>query len=326
MQTLVDDLDRQIVRELENDDPSVQIRDLRQQRDDVLTSIPTLDNLRWPWIAAAATFYTLGLLPPAFLLRRALLSLGESCRLRTAMAAQLLGHAGKYLPGKAMVVVLRVSGLKVDDVRALPATVGVFMETLTTMAVGAAVAGVVICWLPVPGWMIAVALAVAIGASIPTLPPVLRLVAERVSKTGATLEKDPRLHSPRAEAAGGARLFAAAWGCSLLSWSLIGAAFTCLIHAIPSVDALPSSWFVYAIGTASISLAMVAGFVSLLPGGAGVRELVLAAVLAPSVGSAHALLAAIAARLLFILVEAILAAAAWLWLRGRGTGERTEES
>ena len=56
----------------------------------------------------------------------------------------------------------------------------------------------------------------------------------------------------------------------------------------------------FAVSTAAIGLALVAGFASLLPGGAGVRELVLVTILGISVDSADALLTAIAARLVFI--------------------------
>ncbi len=88
-----------------------------------------------------------------------------------------------------------------------------------------------------------------------------------------------------------------------------------LIIAIPTSSELPSWGELYAIATAAICLAMVIGFASLLPGGAGVRELVLATVLGVSLGSVHGILAAIAARILFIVVEAALAGSFWLWLR-----------
>ncbi len=223
----------------------------------------------------------------------------------TAIAAQLVGHVGKYVPGKAMVVILRAGALRRDGVRPLAATVSVFLETFLMMAVGGAVAGIVVMWLPVPSWIAITAVLVAILASLPTLPPILRRVAARVSKVDVA-EIDAKI---------GMGLFAAGWGWSVIGWLLIGASFTTLITAIPSSAPSPPLLELFATATAAISLAIVVGFASLLPGGAGVRELVLITVLSVSIGSVHGLLAAIAARIMFIVVESVLAGAAWIWLR-----------
>jgi uncharacterized membrane protein YbhN (UPF0104 family) len=268
-------------------------------------SIPRLDNLRWDRIFLASLLYAIGLVPPSFLLRRALMSLGQHARVGTSIAAQLLGHVGKYVPGKAMVIVLRAGALAHDDVRPLAATISVFLETFLMMAVGAAVAGLVVLWLPVPTWIAVIAVSVAVFASLPTLPPILKRIAKRLSKL-SIMEADAKIDMG---------LFAAGWGWSLLSWVFVGASFTLVVTAIPSATPLPPWIELYAIATAAISLAMVIGFASLLPGGAGVRELVLTTVLGVSIGSDHGLLAAIAARIMFIVVEAILAGGSWLWLR-----------
>lgn len=269
------------------------------------SSLPAMANLAWDRIALASLLYALGLIPPSLLLYQSLRSLGQHPRVGTAIAAQLVGHLGKYVPGKAMVIVLRAGALSRDGVRPLPATISVFLETFLMMAVGAAVAALVVLWLPVPKWVTAASIVVAIAASLPTLPPILRRLAERVSGR-SVVESELRI---------GIGLFAAGWGSSLLSWLLIGASFTALISAIPSSTPLPALSQLYPTATAAISLAMVIGFASLLPGGAGVRELVLTIVLGVLLGSVHGMLAAIAARILFIAVEAILAATAWLWLQ-----------
>ncbi len=300
LQVKIGQLDRSIAAT----DDARRREELISQKEGLQASVPRWSNLRWQWIGLAGLLYGAALFPPGMLLHRALRSMGETPRTGTTIAAQLLGHLGKYVPGKAMVVVLRSGALSRDGVRVLPATVSVFMETFLMMAVGAAVAGVVVCWLPVPGWIITLAILVAVAASLPTSPPVLKLVAARVSQSEKSVGTK--------ESVG---LFVAGWFCSLVSWLLIGGSFTALIVAIPSPTELPEAAQLYAIGTAAISMAVVAGFASLLPGGAGVRELVLTTILGVSVGTAHALLAAIAARLLFILVEAILGASAWWWLR-----------
>jgi uncharacterized membrane protein YbhN (UPF0104 family) len=282
-------------------------QDLLRQRQELETSIPRLSNLHWRRLALAGLLYALGMLPSAFLLRSALHSFGQQASIGTSIAAQLLGHVGKYVPGKAMVIVLRAGALALDGIRPLPATVCVFLETFLMMAVGGTVAALVVIWLPVPTWIVFGALAAAACACLPTLPPVLRRVTGKIIKTGDG-NPSSRIGWP---------LFAAGWGWSLLSWMLIGASFTSVIAAIPSANPLPPAPQLLAIGTAAISLAVVAGFASLIPGGAGVRELVLTTILGVAIGPIQGLMAAIVTRVLHILVEGLLAAGSWLWLRRR---------
>ncbi|MGB7325506.1 MAG: lysylphosphatidylglycerol synthase domain-containing protein [Rubripirellula sp.] len=269
------------------------------------SALPYPRNLRWSRMAMAAVLYAIGLLPSAMLLRRAVLSFGGRPRWSTAIAAQTIGHVGKYVPGKAMVLVLRGGVLARDGVKPMTSTISVFLETFLMMAVGAVVAAIATAGLPVPTWITIAAVAMGVAAGGPTLPPILRFVAAKVTKVDpATLAADIDW-----------RLFFAGWAWSLLSWLFIGASFTVLITAVPSADPLPPIMTLYPIATAAISLAMVIGFASLLPGGAGVRELVLTTVLGIAIGTAHGLLAAIAARLMFIAVEAVLAGLCWVYLR-----------
>ena len=290
---------------IENAD-AAERRDLQEQREKLVRSIPSWSSVRWSYCFGAGLFYGFGLIPSGFLLHRALRSLHQTPRLPTSIAAQLLGHLGKYVPGKAMVIVLRAGALARDGVRPMPATISIFLETFLMMAVGGAVAGVVVLWLPVPRWIALMSVGVAVLATLPTFPPILRVVAAKLTK----FSEDER-------PAIGRQLFAAGWGWSLLSWLLIGAGFTMLVAAIPSSEPLPPWHELYLVSTAAISLAMVIGFGSLLPGGAGVRELVVTTVLGVALGPIHGILCAIAARILFILVESLLAGSAWLWLKSQ---------
>ncbi len=272
-------------------------------------SVPRLSNLRWDRIALGSLLYAIGMLPPAMLLRSALHSFGQRPSVKTAVAAQLLGHAGKYVPGKAMVIILRAGALAQDGVRALPATVSVFLETFLMMAVGASLGAIVVIWLPVPRWIALLSAGVALAACLPTTPPVLRQVAKRIAHAD-DLESQSRIDW---------KLFVAGWGWSLLAWLFVGASFAMLITAIPGPNPLPPAPQLFAIATAAISLAVVAGFASLIPGGAGVRELVLTTILGVSIGPAQGIMAAIVARVVYMVVEAAMAAASWIWLRRRGS-------
>jgi glycosyltransferase 2 family protein len=284
-----------------------EIRKLQAERSRLDAAVPRFSNLRWNHLGLAGLIYAIGLVPPSFLLHRALITLGERPRVSTTIAAQLLGHVGKYVPGKAMVIILRAGVLSRDGIGPLKATVSVFLETFLMMAVGATLAGIVVCWLPVPRWIAISSVVAAIAASLPTLPPILKYVAAKVTKVRIA-EIDHQI---------GVRLFVAGWGWSILSWLLVGLSFTFVVSAMPTANALSSPLQLYAISTAAVALAMVIGFASLLPGGAGVRELVMTTILGVSLGTAHGLLAAIAARILYLVVEAGLAGLCWWWMKSQ---------
>ncbi|WP_197136354.1 lysylphosphatidylglycerol synthase domain-containing protein [Crateriforma conspicua] len=319
------ELDRQIQSISVHSGDDATLAALRLQRTRVAKSVPRVSNLRWGYIALGACCYALSLMPPGLLLRRAVLAMGQSCRPGVAVAAQLIGHLGKYVPGKAMVVVLRADVMRRQGVAVVPAGIAVFIETLLMMAVGASLGGLIICFLPAPAWMRWSALAVAAVATLPTVPPILNRVVDRVARSRSACGDNPSNPLNHWDAG----LFFAGWGYSLLAWIGIAAAFTFLVVAIPHgpPDSDPAVWMespqtvdfagLALASAASISLAMVIGFASLIPGGAGVRELVLTTLLAPLVGPAAALLSAIAARVVFLVVECAMALAAQTWLRFR---------
>ena len=322
---------------------------LVEERTRLLQSLPTWQNVSLGSIILAAIFYAVGLLPPACVLHGALRGFHVPCSLMRATAAQLLGHAGKYIPGKAMVVVLRVSAVvSTSNTASLPAVMGdtpsrqlligrattcVFFETLLMMSVGGALAGCLMWSTPLPQWVKWAASAMAVAACIPTLPPVMRRVIELVSKrrarsrsvestgesTGAAPTADQSTTSSTAAADVSSAItwprLMSGWAWSLLSWCLIGLSFACVMKAIPAYNGLPVGHELLTVATAAISLGMVLGFASLLPGGAGVREWVTLIVLGTVTDPTHALLCVITARILFIVVESILALVSHLYLR-----------
>ena len=268
--------------------------------------IPKLANLNWPYLGCSVLFYVAGLMPPCWILHRAVNASGVPCSLGRATAAQIVGHAGKYIPGKAMVVVLRVDAVARDRRESIRVASSVFFETLLMMGVGGLVAGVLLARAELPLWVRSIAMLMAIGSAIPVCPPVMRkLVSLLQKKEDGPPSTDGLTWS----------LLVSSVAASLVSWLLIGMSFTFLITAIPSIESTPNLASLFPVATSAIALGMVLGFVSLLPGGAGVREYVTLLVLTPVIGPTHGLLAVIAARLMFILVESALAGLAWLSLR-----------
>ncbi len=297
-------------------------------RNETAQSDITLADFHFGWLVVAAGCYAVGLMPAILVLRRALRSLGVRTSLRSVASAQLVGHLGKYVPGKAMVVVLRAAVLNRGggNVSLRAATIAVTIETLTLIAAGAAMSLAVLVFMDTPSWMKHASLVMAVVAGVATLPIVMkRIVSRRIVGGSLSCNWTPR------DAV-------AAWGWSAVGWLWLGASMTAIVLAMPErlrVDDGLSAWLFYATCFASISLAFVSGFISFLPGGAGVRELVLVAMLTPIVGPSGALIAAIVARLLHLGVEAVLVFIAWKLgppslaprvFRGRLAGRTAETS
>jgi len=114
-------------------------------------------QVSWTWLMAAGAFYLAGLVPSAWYWHRVLVALGEPSRAAHTIRAHIFGQLGKYVPGKAMVFVLRIGALRPVPIRAVSAAIAIFYETLTFMAVGA-LAATIILWAGYrqAGWLIGV--------------------------------------------------------------------------------------------------------------------------------------------------------------------------
>ena len=287
------------------------IRDLTTRRDRLLVQDPQFTAMDWPRVLLAAMVYAFGLLPAACFFHQTLVHMRQRPRMLDSIRAHVLGHAGKYVPGKAMVVVMRVGAIAGPDVRAGVAAVAVFVETLLMMAVGGAIGGLLVFLLDVPVWIRLLAVVLAACASLPTLPPLFRWIISRLAKsrlgTGKGLD----------DAMIDGSLMLRGWAWMILMWIAIGTSFSLILQATPGTQIESFAMNDYLLATAAVAIAMVAGFLSLLPGGAGIRELVLSTMLAPRFGLAPALVAAVVARLVFLGVE--LAATGLLWKRRSGS-------
>ena len=288
-------------------------------------SLRALDWSRvgWPWLLAATAAYGLGTLPGWRYWHAVLLRFGQRPTPRESLRAFMMGQLGKYLPGKAMVVAIRAATVRSDRTLVAPAAAAVFVETLTLMAVGATVAAsYLVFWawqepaklsarLPLLG----LAVVLMLVAGVPTYPPLFRRLVRFIRLRKA----DPSIEQAVAGLDGG--LLARGWGWNLLAWGCWGASLFCVLSALPGAD---PSWIDLPLITACVALAMVAGFLSLLPGGIGVRELVILTLLAPF-GSAQAIVAAVLLRLCWLLSELVIATILYLWGNGPAPASETRE-
>lgn len=281
-----------------------------------------LSDLDPRWLMASAILYAAGLFPAAIVLSRALRSLGLSLPLRAVASAQIIGHLGKYVPGKAMVVIVRASILNRDGIEAgspqvslRAATIAIMLETLTLIATGASLALLVVAFLEVPSWIRGAGGVVALGAIFATWPPLLRLAISR-RIVGGSLKFDWTSQD-----------MLVAWFWNASSWALLGGSLMAVVLSLPESIREPSYGspaILYLICFASLALAFVAGFLSFLPGGALAREVVLTTMLAPVTGPSGALITAILLRMIHLTVEIVLAGMAWFFLPQKGSGITTD--
>ncbi len=96
------------------------------------------------WLVLSGLFYLAGLFPSGWFWHRLICSLGGQPTLGQTLRSYYIGHLGKYVPGKAMVIVLRAGLLRGQQVDVVLASATIFLETLTSMAVGALLAAVII--------------------------------------------------------------------------------------------------------------------------------------------------------------------------------------
>ena len=276
-------------------------------------------HVRPGWLIAAGALYAIGLVPMAWFWYRALAALGQPAPWLATLRAYFLGHLGKYVPGKAMAVVLRVAAVRkwVSSIRI--ALISSLLETLTMMAVGAflaaALSTVVLGLEPRLG---AIALAMAVAAGLPTLPP----IARRLAAIGmARMKQEDGLELPASIPADvnaslhgiNLALLARGWLAATACWTLLGLSLWATLRAI-GVDQLEPLGDLPRL-VAAVAMAVVAGFLSMLPGGLVVRDALLMQLLAPVCGEANALVAAVLLRLVWLVTE--VAACGILYVRAR---------
>jgi uncharacterized membrane protein YbhN (UPF0104 family) len=276
---------------------------VRQAHNEFAAHQFTWDQVNLGWLCVAGVLYLAGLAPCWVFWHRTLWVMGQRPRWRETMRAHWIGHLGKYIPGKAMVVVLRTGLVYSERVNRTAAATSVFIETLTMMAVGAFVSAVsllltsdhvLLTWL-------AIGLMVCSGA--PTFPPIFR----RIVKLLQVHRANPRID----EAIAGVdyRLMVYGWVIISIGWVLLGLSLWATLQAIPGAEAgWMGSLRELPLLTATVGLAMVAGFLSLIPGGLGVRDWILMTLLAPQYGAKVAIVSAVLLRMVWLLSEVAVSA------------------
>ena len=272
-------------------------------------------NWQPAWLAAAAAAYLAGWLPSAWFWRRLLSNSGHTVGWPTLLRAYFCGHLGKYVPGKAGVLVIRAGLLKSSGVPAATAAWTATWETLLAMGVGG-VLGLglspwlltddVLATLPTPlaaiGRQPMITSAVVAALALGAFPWLTRLVTRMTRRL--TDDDSADVSVSIGQVMLGSLAMAVGWtghGLSLW-WTLEGL-------GVSPISDCPGTTL--AGMTAVAGLATALGFLAFFaPGGVGVREGVLIEGLSRSgIPLQPAVLASVALRAVWLLAELVTSVA-----------------
>jgi glycosyltransferase 2 family protein len=280
------------------------------------------------WLIGSGLLYLAGLSAYGRFYERVLGCSPTPVQFFPTLRAYLVSHLGKYVPGKAMVVVVRTGMLVPFGARASTAAIATFYETLVMMASGGLIAAAGFAVAPgthrvgltfplwghveLPLYVFAAVSGLGIGWTflILVVPTVFGRLAGLVSLPipGVGPEAMPRFTGPLL----GEGLLWSSGG-----WVLLGMSQLAVVRAFdPGRMGLSAAVTLAPAVIASVALATVAGFVvAVLPGGLGVREGVLMSVLAPAIGTDQAVIASLLLRLVWVAAELVAAAILVPWIR-----------
>ncbi len=262
------------------------------------------------WLIPAAAMYLLGWFPSVWFWRALLRQMDQHGDRYELIRAYFVGHIGKYVPGKALVLVIRGGLLKQAGLNPLLGALTAAYETLVSMAAGAAIAVALApavipdsLWQRLPvalqslrqhPWVLLMLVIVGSVASAPLsawlFTRVGRKALPKVADSPATSQITAKLVIQ------GLLITSLGWMCHALSLG-------CTLQSI-STERLDFTQF--PVWLASVSLSTFAGFVILVaPGGLGVREWVLIETLKdqPAIGSDKAIVAAGLLRIVWFVSE-----------------------
>ena len=230
-------------------------------------------ELRPGWLALSGGLYLLGLLPSAWYWYHLMHVFGDRPHPLAALRAHFMGQLGKYVPGKAVALILRGSFVRGPDVRFGVAIIGSFYEVLATIRGGrrGGCGRCIFAFDPpddIPGlaWHPALTGLLLLGlCGVPLLPGVFNFIVGRMSRRFDKVEAF-RLPPLRA------RTLVVGLVATAAGWLLLGLSVLAILHAV--MPAPPSwSFAVWMRCTGGIGFAYVAGFLSrsFCPGGTSGR-------------------------------------------------------
>ena len=268
------------------------------------------------WLVLAGLTYLLSWIPSTWFWSHLIALLGERAPVYPLLRAYYCGSLGKYVPGKAAVIVIRSAMLKEHGVSVVRASIASAVEAAAVMLVGLVVAlAFALTVLPVgalpldlpelfrdqsTSWFALVAIVAVLVAAIPVLSVpanwlfsfIARSVAMREQMRSQTRPTDesgdesaePSPGAPPQKLTSGFLIAASLM--FAVSWAIQGLSLLLVLRSMGTDVISIDHWTVC---TAAAAAGTSVGFFAVFaPGGLAVREGLIIAVLEPSMGGAIA--------------------------------------
>ncbi|GHT10134.1 membrane protein [Planctomycetales bacterium] len=231
-----------------------------------------ISQLNWQpdyfYLTLCGVFYIAAFVPSVFFWRYVMQTFGQSPGLYESFRAYYIGHLGKYVPGKALAVVLRAGLLDSAKTKPAVAATAVFLETLTMMSAGACIAALFVAVLlrnvHYGNYLSLLCIGLMLVSALPIVPRFFKLIAAKIL--------------PKEQAQSLQLTFKTlfiGWLLMIPLWLMLGLSVWAALRGIGidvSLAELPR--FI-----AAAAFSIVLGFITMVPGGLGVREFALAQIL-----------------------------------------------
>lgn len=286
---------------------------------DLWTSAPQVAiSINVFWLIPAALVYFAGWIPSVWLWMAMLRAMHQAVDWRTAMRAYYVSHLGKYVPGKALALVIRGAMVEKSGVSPMLAGVTGGCETLVYMATGIALFiglspfvfsdvsefGKFVFWPWCHEQPFAFAVIVA-AATLATTPLSAWLFTRLCRKSTPGLRDGDVPFISAILVSEGVCATTIGWALHALSLGFV----------VQSVSNNPFDLTRFPVWMAASTLSIVGGFVVLVaPGGLGVREGLLIEILKeqPQIGAMTAIVVAALLRATWFLTELVAASVAFV--------------
>jgi uncharacterized membrane protein YbhN (UPF0104 family) len=253
------------------------------------------------WLIVAGVVYLAGLCCSLTFWWLALIGLGQHPDPHRVPWAYFLGHLAKYVPGKALVVLLRTVIVRGPNCRTEVAAVTVVYDTILYMAVGAVFAGLIVLIGGPLGehlryWHVLLLILCLVPLA---LPPVFNALMHRLTAPLRRLPDGTHAPFPRLSL----KLLLIGLGLQTACIVFLGSSLAAVIKSVrPDLDTLPMLPEL----VAKLAAATVMGFVIPTPAGLGTREYALMLMLQDDLGQDFAALVPLLTRLTWIVTECVI--------------------
>ena len=280
------------------------------------------------WLVMAAVAYFVGWFPSVWFMRRLLCEPGHSASPTSVARSYYCGHLGKYVPGKATVVLIRALLLRERGVPFGAAALATVAETLAMMGTGLALTLALatyalpddawdrlpasLLWLKESPGFVTLIVVVATLIVVPSVTGFAgriagklaqRMMAVRQSEEDSGDDAVQQTDDWSLQLSAGLLIQALLAFC--IAWSCHGFSLLCVLNAISDPGISLNHWLVCTV--AATGGTSIGFFVLIAPGGLGIREGLIFATIAPLTGTALAGAASLLLRAVWFVTEVLVA-------------------